>query len=220
MARTVEDAARWVLVGAAVLPLAAPWYIASLPPLARAISMGEAPAVTIFAGLTIFFSVLLVALVFVSAHLYARSFNIGLAMIALALGLVTTGVTEWVREAVRKPYLIYGHMWSNGIRVADAPRLRAEGVLPSAKCVTSVFSAESPASESSTLAGRRVTYNPIRWRSCKRPCSGRTSGRLESHCGPPTAPNRIAFALLQIAMVSAGRGTAVASIAHPPTSPV
>ncbi len=131
--RVTRHAARWVMVGVAVLPLAGPWYIASLPPLAREISMGGAPAVTIFAGLTILFSALLVALVFVSAYLYPRSFNVGLAMIALALGLVTTGITEWVREAVRKPYLIYGYMWSNGIRVAEAPRLRTEGVLPSAK---------------------------------------------------------------------------------------
>ncbi len=131
--RVTRQAARWVMLGVAVLPLAGPWYIAALPPLAREISMGGAPAVTIFAGLTILFSALLVALIFVSAYLYPHSFNIGLAMIALALGLVTTGITEWVREAVRKPYLIYGYMWSNGIRVADASRLRTEGVLPSAK---------------------------------------------------------------------------------------
>ncbi len=133
--RVTRYAATWVLAGMIALPLAAPWYIASLPPLAREISMGGAPAVTIFAGLTILFSALLAALVFVSGYLYPRSFNIGLAMIAMALGLVTTGITEWVREAVRKPYLIYGYMWSNGIRVADAPRLREQGVLPSAKWV-------------------------------------------------------------------------------------
>jgi len=133
--RVTRYAAQWVMAGVAVLPLAGPWYIASLPRLAREISMGDAPAVTIFAGLTIFFSLLLVAFVFVSAYLYPRSFNIGLAMIALALGLVTTGVTEWVREAVRKPYLIYGYMWSNGIRLAEAPRLREQGVLPAAKWV-------------------------------------------------------------------------------------
>ncbi|HEY7677448.1 MAG TPA: cytochrome ubiquinol oxidase subunit I, partial [Candidatus Methylomirabilis sp.] len=131
--RVTRHAAMWVMVGVAVLPLAGPWYIASLPPLAREMSMGGAPAVTIFAGLTILFSALLVALIFVSAYLYPRGFNIGVAMIAMALGLMTTGITEWVREAVRKPFLIYGYMWSNGLRVAEAPRLRAEGVLPSAK---------------------------------------------------------------------------------------
>jgi cytochrome bd-type quinol oxidase subunit 1 len=131
--RVTRYAAKWVLAGAAVLPLAGPWYIATLPPLAREISMGGAPAVTIFAGLSILFSALLVALVLVSAYLYPRGFNIGLAMIALVLGLMTTGITEWVREAVRKPFLIYGYMWSNGLRVAEASRLRTEGVLPSAK---------------------------------------------------------------------------------------
>jgi len=131
--RVTRYAATWVLAGMIALPLAAPWYIASLPPLAREISMGGAPAVTIFAGLTILFSALLVALIFVSAYLYPRGFNIGLAMIAMVLGLMTTGITEWVREAVRKPFLIYGYMWSNGIRLAEVPRLRVEGVLPAAK---------------------------------------------------------------------------------------
>lgn len=134
--RITRYAATWVLAGMVALPVAGPWYIASLPPLAREISMGGAPAVTIFAGLTILFSGLLAALVFVAAYLYPHTFNIGLAIIAMGLGLVTTGVTEWVREAVRKPYVIYGYMWSNGLRVADAPRLRQEGVLPSAKWVT------------------------------------------------------------------------------------
>ncbi|MBI4840677.1 MAG: hypothetical protein HY803_06315 [candidate division NC10 bacterium] len=34
-----------------------------------------------------------------SAYLYPQSFNIGLALIAVVIGLMTTGVTEWVREA-------------------------------------------------------------------------------------------------------------------------
>lgn len=90
---------------------------------------------TIFAGLTVLFSGLLVGLIFVSAYLYPRGFNIGLALMAAIIGLMTTGVTEWVREAVRKPYIIYGYMWSNSIRVADAEALQASGLLARAKWV-------------------------------------------------------------------------------------
>lgn len=131
--RLTRYAAKWLLLGAAVIPVGGLWYIASLPPLAREISMGGAPAVTIFAGLTILFSALLVALIFVSAYLNPRSFNIGLALLAVIIGLMTTGVTEWVREAVRKPYIIYGYMWSNSIRVADATSLKQSGLLARAK---------------------------------------------------------------------------------------
>ena len=133
--RLTRYAAKWLLLGAAVIPAGGLWYIASLPPLAREISMGAAPAVTIFAGLTILFSGLLVGLIFVSAYLYPRSFNIGLALIAVVIALMTTGVTEWVREAVRKPYIIYGYMWSNSIRVTDEWTLQESGLLPRAKWV-------------------------------------------------------------------------------------
>jgi len=133
--RLTHYAAKWLLLGAAVIPVGGIWYIASLPPLARDISMGGAPAVTIFAGLTILFSGLLVALILFSAYLYPRSFNIGLALLAVIIGLMTTGVTEWVREAVRKPYILYGYMWSNSIRVADAKGLEESGLLSRAKWV-------------------------------------------------------------------------------------
>lgn len=133
--RLTQYAAKWVLLGAAVIPVGGIWYIASLPPLAREISMGGAPAVTIFAGLTILFSGLLVALILFSAYLYPRSFNIGLAILAVLIGLMTTGVTEWVREAVRKPYIIYGYMWSNSIRVTDAKGFEQTGLLSPAKWV-------------------------------------------------------------------------------------
>ncbi len=53
------------------------------------------------------------------------------------LGLGVTGVTEWVREAVRKPYIIYGYMYSNAIRVEDEARIREQGLLASAKWVSS-----------------------------------------------------------------------------------
>ena len=150
--RLTRYAAKWLLAGAAAIPVGGVWYIASLPPLAREMSMGGAPAVTIFAGLTILFSAFLVALIFVSAYLYPRSFNIGLALIAVIIGLMTTGVTEWVREAVRKPYIIYGYMWSNSIRVADRQSLQAQGLLPRAK-----WTAVSDASVSSQLqAGEEI----------------------------------------------------------------
>jgi mono/diheme cytochrome c family protein len=150
--RLTRHAGKWLLTGAAAIPVGGVWYIASLPPLAREMSMGGAPAVTIFAGLTILFSAVLVALIFVSTYLYPRGFNIGLALIAVIIGLMTTGVTEWVREAVRKPYIIYGYMWSNSIRVADRQMLQQQGLLSRAK-----WTAVTDASVSSQLqAGEEI----------------------------------------------------------------
>jgi mono/diheme cytochrome c family protein len=47
----------------------------------------------------------------------------------MAAGLGWLGSFEWFREAVRKPYIIVGYMYGNGIEVADADRYRKEGYL-------------------------------------------------------------------------------------------
>jgi mono/diheme cytochrome c family protein len=128
----VRYAAQWLLVGTLVIPLAGLWYISTLPRMAREISMGAAPAVTIFAGLSIFFSALVVAFTYFGPHQRPRHFNLVFALLLAVLALSTTGVTEWVREAVRKPYIIYDYMYANGLRLADIGRVREQGVLKSA----------------------------------------------------------------------------------------
>jgi cytochrome bd-type quinol oxidase subunit 1 len=128
----VRYAAQWLLVGTLIIPLAGLWYISTLPRMAREISMGAAPAVTIFAGLSIFFSALVVAFTYFGPHQRPRHFNLVFALLLAVLALSTTGVTEWVREAVRKPYIIYDYMYANGLRLADIGRVREQGVLKSA----------------------------------------------------------------------------------------
>jgi len=128
----VRYAAHWLLLGALVIPVGGLWYIATLPPMAREISMGGAPAVTIFAGLSILFSALVVVFTYFGPFQHPRGFGMPFAFLLAALALSTTGVTEWVREAVRKPYIIYGYMYANTLRPPDMARLRKEGVLKAA----------------------------------------------------------------------------------------
>lgn len=132
-ARVTKWAAKWVLAGTALIPFAAFWYINSLPPLAREISMGGAPAVTIFAGLSIVISGVIVLAAFFGPYLFPKSFHVSGAFFIALLALGVTGVTEWVREAVRKPYVIYGHMYSNAVTPGDVNRLRSEGYLANVK---------------------------------------------------------------------------------------
>ncbi|MBZ5561437.1 MAG: cytochrome c [Acidobacteriia bacterium] len=128
----VQYAAKWLLAGTAAIPIAGLWYISTLPPAARDISMGGAPAVTIFAGLSIFFSAAVVIFTYFGPYQRPRHFNLTFAFLLAVMALSSTGVTEWVREAVRKPYIIYDYMLANGVRVDDLPRLRQEGILKSA----------------------------------------------------------------------------------------
>ena len=133
--RVTRYSAGWVLAGAAILPLGGVWYVASIPAAAREIFMGGAPAVTIFAGLSVLLSLFIVIVAYLGPYRHPRFSNVLLAGILAALGLAVTGVTEWVREAVRKPYVIYGYMYSNGIRKQEVSRLTETGILPVAKWV-------------------------------------------------------------------------------------
>ncbi|MGB7590518.1 MAG: cytochrome ubiquinol oxidase subunit I [Terriglobia bacterium] len=128
----VRYAAQWLLIGTLIIPFAGIWYISTLPSMAREISMGAAPAVTIFAGLSIFLSALVVAFTYFGPYRHPRYFNMAFAFLLAVLALSTTGVTEWVREAVRKPYIIYDYMYANSLRRADVERVRQQGVLKSA----------------------------------------------------------------------------------------
>ncbi len=142
----IRYAAKWVLAGTLIIPFGGVWYISTLPQMAREISMGAAPAVTIFAGLSIFFSALIVLFTFFGPYRHPRYFNLTFAFVIAVLALSVTAVTEWVREAVRKPYVIYDYMYSNTLRLSDVERVRQAGVLPSSLWVRSrAVDSENPA---------------------------------------------------------------------------
>jgi mono/diheme cytochrome c family protein len=52
-----------------------------------------------------------------------RSVNLESAALLLAIALVATGSSEFVREGMRKPYLIWGHLYSNGLLVRQVEPL-------------------------------------------------------------------------------------------------
>ncbi len=134
--RVTRYAAGWVLAGCAVIPFSGAWYIASIPPLARQISMGGAPVITVFAALSVTLSIIIVVLAWFGPYRRPEESGLIVAATIAFFGLGATGVTEWVREAVRKPYIVYGYMYSNGIRVADAATISERGILQTAKWVS------------------------------------------------------------------------------------
>ncbi len=56
-----------------------------------------------------------------------------LALLVLLTGWGLIGSFEFVREAARKPYLLYGHTYSNGIRVGTEDAASERGYLATAK---------------------------------------------------------------------------------------
>lgn len=49
-------------------------------------------------------------------------------VLVLLLGFAVAGSFEWIRETARRPWLVYGYMYSNGITVADGQKMNEQGV--------------------------------------------------------------------------------------------
>lgn len=72
----------------------------------------------------------------------------------LVMAGMSMGMSEWSREAARKPYVIYGYMYSNGVLKADAPKY-ANGFLRHAKWVN-VRSADGLTGTAKRAAGAEM----------------------------------------------------------------
>lgn len=128
--RIISMGAYYMLPLVLMAPLAA-WYFAELPADARTLAFGGAVAMTLFMAFGIVASLLVGAYAYFGLIRYQRYINLETSLLLLAIAFIATGSMEFVREGIRKPYLIYGVLYSNGIP-ADPQwerRLRAEGSL-------------------------------------------------------------------------------------------
>jgi len=126
----VNAAARFLLPLALMAPAAA-WFFAATPEKARHLVLGGAIAPTLF------FSFGLIASTLVGGYAYfalirgRRVVSPETALLLAGVAFVATASGEFVREGMRKPYLVYGHVWSNGLRPARVERYTREGVMAS-----------------------------------------------------------------------------------------
>ncbi|MDP2948273.1 MAG: cytochrome ubiquinol oxidase subunit I [Chloroflexota bacterium] len=135
-ANMIRYSARWLVPAFLLLPMGGLWYFAVIPQDARELSLGGAPVVMVFLALSVGLSALIFAYGTFGTAIEPRRFSLAAALVLLAMGLAVTGSSEWVREAIRKPYIIYDYMYANSIRVEDAPTVQAQGALASSKWAT------------------------------------------------------------------------------------
>ncbi len=135
-ARNVRYASKWVFAGFGLLPPAGLWYLFSIPESARHIAFGGAPPVTIFLFLSLGFSLFIFVFTWLIAWRMPARMSPALAALFLVVGFSVTATSEWVREAVRKPYIIHRTMYSNGILPEQVRELSQSGFLPHARWAT------------------------------------------------------------------------------------
>ena len=119
----------WATVGLLVMAPTYLWYFQSIPQSIRDKAAEAMPTVMarIYQGYALWLAlfVLIVLLGLLRPRLYTRS--VGVVM--MCVGLVWFGQFEWMREAIRKPYVVHDFMYGNGIDLATAPQLKTDGVL-------------------------------------------------------------------------------------------
>jgi cytochrome bd-type quinol oxidase subunit 1 len=136
-AQIVRWSARWLVPAFIALPLVLAWYLYQVPSEQRAllsfgmstIGTGAFTQVTRTVLVIVMTSATIVGVVYFFAWRSPAEFGFGHALSILVLALVTTASAEYAREMLRKPYVIGQHMYSNGIRAADIPRINREGYL-------------------------------------------------------------------------------------------
>lgn len=128
---------RWLAPSFLLMPFAFLWYMACMPTSNRhvlelgitTIGSGAFTQVTRIALITIISSATITGVAYLFAYRFPKDFTFGHALSILVLALAATAATEYAREAIRKPYVIGSHMYSNGVRVRDVERFNREGIL-------------------------------------------------------------------------------------------
>jgi cytochrome bd-type quinol oxidase subunit 1 len=128
---------RWLFPSFILLPPVFLWYLSNVPEDHRAllqlgistIGVGAFTMVTRMALVAIMASATILAVTYFLAYLHPEEFRIEYALAVLFLAALATGATEHSREMLRKPYVIGGYMFSNGVRKMEVARRNEEGYL-------------------------------------------------------------------------------------------
>src|SRR3990170_3778587 len=134
--KMVRYASRWLVPAFVLLPLGGLWFFAEVPERARDLALGGAPTVTTFLAASLVLSLIVFGFSFAGSFWQPQRFTPVFALGLLVMGLFVTGTSEWVREAIRKPFIIYDYMYANSVLLEDADTLRIDGVLERARWAT------------------------------------------------------------------------------------
>jgi len=118
-----------------LMPFLALWYFSTLPESARSLVLGGAVAMTFFFLFGVVMSFLIAMYALFGMLRRARDVNIETALLMAAIAFIATASMEFVREGLRKPYVLHDVMYSNGIMVKDVPMLNRDGVLAHSRWV-------------------------------------------------------------------------------------
>jgi len=124
---------RWLLIPFFFLMEAAYLYAISLPEPQRAMIFSRSPEILPFLKAFLWISPLIFLVSILMAFRAPVKVKKVLAYILVVIGLLYMGSFEWIREAGRRPYLIYGYAYSNSALAKDLKTIEKQGLLKSAR---------------------------------------------------------------------------------------
>ena len=129
LCRLIERrSARPALLGSILIAVGGIWWFIALPESAKAALATAAPLNMLMA---IIFALTIAVFIMLYFGPYRNPgwLSPGFAILFLACGLAAVGAGEFVREAVRKPYISYNVVLGNQILARDVPQARESGFL-------------------------------------------------------------------------------------------
>lgn len=127
--------ALWTVIPLLLLIPAGRWYLAVLPAAQQTMVLGGNPEIAPYVETILGLLPVVLAGGLLMALRLPRPVRIGLAGLLLLLGLAHFGSFEFIRESSRRPFVIYGDIYSNGVAVAEAKALGDRSFLAAAKWV-------------------------------------------------------------------------------------
>ncbi|MBP9855366.1 MAG: cytochrome ubiquinol oxidase subunit I [Candidatus Omnitrophica bacterium] len=136
-AELVRWSAKWLMPLFFTMPILLFWFLSQLPESQRGllelgisnIGRGTFTQVTRTVLVIVMTSVTIVGVVYFFAVRSPKDFSMTHAIAVLLLAFCATFSSEYVREMIRKPYIIVGHMYSNGVRKNAVEKFNKEGYL-------------------------------------------------------------------------------------------
>jgi cytochrome bd ubiquinol oxidase subunit I len=138
--RVLHATALWVAPAYVLMPLAALWYLSTVPGPSldvlkggmSGMAAGNLSVATRVLMVVVMASATMGLIVYYGPWRNPDAFSRGLAIGLIVLAFVATGSTEWVREVLRKPFVVRDYIYSSGVRVGEVEGLQKEGYLASA----------------------------------------------------------------------------------------
>ncbi|RMD50789.1 MAG: hypothetical protein D6830_01905 [Ignavibacteria bacterium] len=132
----------WIIAGFVFLPLFAYWYSSNIPESVWNNALGLMPTATSYAGLITIFAIITFLLSLIALFI-SKKVNLIFSLLIFVFAFLTMWSFEFIREAIRKPFVITDYMYANSVYPNSfegdggfsPENINSKGVLNSAKWI-------------------------------------------------------------------------------------